>query len=24
MFVIALFGIDRNGPLLTFAKQFVR
>ncbi|CAM3015070.1 glycosyltransferase family 2 protein [Halobacterium salinarum] len=24
MFVIALFGIDRNGPLLTFAKQFIR
>jgi glycosyltransferase involved in cell wall biosynthesis len=24
MFVIALFGIDRNGPLLSFAKQFVR
>jgi glycosyltransferase involved in cell wall biosynthesis len=24
MFAIALFGIDRNGRLLTFAKQFVR
>ncbi len=24
MFVITLFGIDRNGPLLTFAKQFIR
>jgi glycosyltransferase involved in cell wall biosynthesis len=24
MFFIALFGIDRNGPLLTFAKQFIR
>lgn len=24
MFVIALFGIDRNGPLLTWAKQFIR
>ncbi|MFD1562868.1 glycosyltransferase family 2 protein [Haloarchaeobius amylolyticus] len=24
MFVIALFGIDRNGRLLTFAKQFIR
>lgn len=24
MFVIALFGIDRNGRLMTFAKQFVR
>jgi glycosyltransferase involved in cell wall biosynthesis len=24
MFVIALFGIDRNGPLLTFLKQFIR
>lgn len=24
MFVIALFSIDRNGPLLTFVKQFIR
>lgn len=24
MFVIALFGIDRNGQLLTWAKQFIR
>lgn len=24
MFVIALFGIDRNGPLLNFVKRFVR
>jgi len=24
MFVIALFGVDRNGPLLNFAKRFVR
>jgi glycosyltransferase involved in cell wall biosynthesis len=24
MFFIALFGIDRNGPLLTFTKQFIR
>ncbi|OYR50333.1 glycosyltransferase family 2 protein [Halorubrum sp. Ea8] len=24
MFIIALFGIDRNGPLLTFLKQFIR
>jgi glycosyltransferase involved in cell wall biosynthesis len=24
MFVIALLGIDRNGPLLNFAKRFVR
>jgi glycosyltransferase involved in cell wall biosynthesis len=24
MFIIALFGIDRNGPLLTFAKRFIR
>lgn len=24
MFVIVLFGIDRSGPLLNFAKQFVR
>lgn len=24
MFVIALLGIDRNGPLLNFAKKFVR
>ncbi|AZQ14290.1 glycosyltransferase family A protein [Halorubrum sp. PV6] len=24
MFIIALFGIDRNGPLLMFAKRFIR
>lgn len=24
MFIIALFGIDRNGSLLTFAKRFIR
>ena len=24
MFIIALFGVDRNGSLLTFAKRFIR
>ncbi|QKY15557.1 glycosyltransferase family A protein [Halorubrum sp. CBA1229] len=24
MFIIALFGVNRNGPLLTFVKQFIR
>lgn len=24
MFIIALFGVDRNGPLLTFVKQLIR